>query len=341
MSPPAPLTVALVGAGRMARIRAQALSYVDSITIATICDTEFASATRLASDFGAAATTDLGAVLADPVVDAVILTTPTPTHARLIRRTAEAGKHIFVEKPIAGDMEGARQAVDAVEDAGVQCQVGFQRRFDPAQLTAKHKIEAGELGRIEGFRAVSRDAYLPTVEFLRGSGGLMLDLGIHDLDCARFLVGEVYEVSCIGAVHALPELKEYGLFDSAVGILRFSNGALGTLEAGLCTGFGYEARTEVLGERGKLRFEVDSRTPLRHHTTEGVSFTPLMNFGERYHEAYTAEIRAFGEHLQDGKPVSPDARDGLESLCLALAAQRSLERGTPVTVREIRDEVTT
>ena len=339
MSDTSPLSVALIGAGRMATTHAQVLSRVDFVRIATVCDTRPAAAEELAGRLGAAATTDLEVVLADPEIGAVIITTPTRSHAPLIRRAAEAGKHIFVEKPVAGDLEGARQAVAAVEAAGVQCQVGFQRRYDPAQLEARYKIESGQLGRVEGFRAVSRDAYPPSVEFLKTSGGLMIDLGIHDLDCARFLVGEVEEVHCIGAVHALPELEEFGLYDSAVATLRFASGALGTVEAGLRTGFGYEVRTEVLGERGKLHFEVGSRTPLRHYTTDGAGFSPLMNFEERYHQAYAAEIRAFAEHLHDGRPVSPDARDAAASLQLALAAQRSLERGLTIEVHDYADEV--
>ena len=328
-----PLQLALIGAGRMARTHAQVLAGIGAVRIHKICDAVAENAERLASALDATPTTSLAEVLEDPDITAVLITTPTASHAELITQAAAAGKHIFVEKPLAADLAGATRALAAVEEAGVQCQVGFQRRYDPSYLEAKRKIEAGELGRLEGFRAVGRDAFLPPIEFLKTSGGLMIDMGIHDLDSARFLVGEVAEVYCVGAVQADERLRPLGLFDAAVATLRFEGGALGTLDVGLRTVYGYEVRAEVLGEKGRLHLEMDSAYQLRQYGEQGGFFERPRNFQERFHQGYADEIRAFAENVAAGRPVTPDARDAMESLRLALAAQHSLESGSIVKVQ--------
>lgn len=334
----APLAVALIGAGRMARTHANVLADVGFVRIARVCDAVPDAAAALAARFGAGADSDLDAVLGDPAIDAVIITTPTGSHAEMITRAAEAGKHIFVEKPVAADLAGAARAVAAVAAAGVQCQVGFQRRYDPAYQEAKRLIDAGELGRTEGFRGVSRDPFPPALEYLKTSGGLMIDLGIHDLDSARFFVGEVDEVYCVGSVQVDARLVEFRLFDTAVATLRFANGALGTIENGLRTTYGYDVRAEVLGEKGRLHLEMDARYHLRHYDERGVSYDRPRNFEQRFSDAYAAEIRAFADNLRAGRPVTPTAADAGESLRLALAAQTSLETGRIVSVRDFGRE---
>lgn len=322
---------ALVGAGRMAQTHAKALVRVPTLELCAVCDAVPDHAARLAETLGAAVTT-FEAVLADPDINAVLITTPTPAHAALIRRAAEAGKHIFVEKPVAGTLADAEEAVRAVAEAEVQCQVGFQRRFDPAYVEAKRAITGGELGEPATFRGVSRDPAPPPLDFLKTSGGLMVDLGVHDLDTMRFLVGEVAEVRAFGAVQRLPELTEHGLFDSAVATVRFENGALGTLELGLHTAYGYEIRAEVLGEKGRLHLEMTTPLHLRRYTAEGAFTRGPQNFEERFLEAYVAELEAFAACLLGGRPVSPDAEDAAKTLKLALAAQQALETGGSVHV---------
>lgn len=331
-APEAPLRVALIGAGRMGRAHARVLSQVAFVDIAWVCDANLAAARELADRFSAEATSELDDVLADGTVQAVIITTPTATHAELIERAAGAHKHIFVEKPIASNLPDAMRAAAAVEAAGVRCQVGFQRRYDPSYREAKRAIEAGELGAVEGFRAVSRDAQPPSLAFLKTSGGLMMDLGIHDLDSARHLVGEVDEVYCVGSVQAMPELAERGLFDAAVATLKFENGALGTVEAGLRTAYGYDIRTEVLGEKGRLHIEMDRRFDLTRYDADGGWFERPRDFEQRFHEAYANEIRAFAQSVGAGRPVMPDAADAVRTLRLAIAAQESLDTGRIVRV---------
>ena len=341
--PPAPpsLDVALIGAGRMAHTHADALADTGFVTIRTVLDTFAEPAARLAGRFGAEASTDPAALWRDPGIAAVIITTPADSHAELIEAAAAHGKHIFVEKPLAHELAAGERALAAVEAAGVQCQVGFQRRFDRSLLEAKRRIDAGELGTLEGFRAVSRDPQPPELSFLKTSGGLMMDFGIHDLDCARFLIGEVATVQALGAVVALPELGEHGLFDIAVATLRFQNGALGTMELGLRTSYGYEIRTEVLGELGRLHVEQEGHHHLKQYDRHGARRTLPANFGERFAQAYSDEIRSFAQRIRRGEAVGPDAADAFLSLRLALAAQHALDSGEIVDVATFTEAPTT
>lgn len=334
-----PLQVALVGAGRMAQTHASVLDTLPGVRVRAVCDPREEAAHALAAPFGGEAVTDPERVFGDARVDAVLITTPTPTHAALVTRAAAAGKHVFVEKPVAATLTEAERVVEAVARAGVACQVGFQRRFDPAYVEAKRLVDAGELGTLEGFRGVSRDPAPPPLAFLRSSGGLMVDLGIHDLDTARFFVGEVQEVYAVGSVQVEPGLRELGLFDTAVATLRFENGALGTLELGLRTAYGYDIRAEILGERGRLHLEMDSRFHLRRYGASGGLFTRPQGFEERFFDAYRGELLAFFACVRAGQPVSPDAADAAKSLRLALAAQRSLETGAVVSVQTFDEQL--
>ena len=329
--------MALIGAGRMAGTHAKALRAVPELELRTVCDALPENAARLAQTLGVSTGT-LEETLNDPELGAVIITAPTPTHAALIQKAAEAGKHIFVEKPLTATLAEAEDATRAVQKAQVQCQVGFQRRFDPAYVEAKKAVTAGEIGQLMSFRGVSRDPSPPPLEFLKTSGGLMLDLGIHDLDTMRFFVGEVVEVHATGSVQKMPELAEYGLFDSAVATVRFENGALGTLDLGLHTAYGYEIRAEVLGEYGRLHLEMTSPLNLTRYTAEGATKRGPQTFEERFLEAYTAELRAFGLCLLENRPVSPDAEDAAKTLKLALAAQRALEVGQTVQVASFTEK---
>ena len=315
----------------MAQTHVKALRAVPELGLIAVCDPVPENAARLAQTLGVAVKT-LEETLADPQLDAVLITAPTQAHAALIQRAAEAGKHIFVEKPLTATLAEAKDIIQVVQKTQVQCQVGFQRRFDPAYVEAKRAVTAGELGQLLTFRGVSRDPTPPPLEFLKTSGGLMLDLGIHDLDTMRFLVGEVAEVYATGSVQKMPELAEYGLFDSAVATVRFESGALGTLELGLHTVYGYEIRAEVLGEYGKISLEMTSPLHLTRYTAEGATKRGPQNFEERFLAAYTAELRAFALCLLENRPVSPDAEDAAKTLELALAAQRALETSQTVQV---------
>ena len=333
------LQCALIGAGRMGQAHATVLTRLSSVKVTWVMDVNAQNAESVAAQLGAQASTSLEEVLAQPDVQAVLISTPAGTHADTIAAAAQAGKAIFSEKPLAKTLDDAVRAVKAVEAAGVPNQVGFQRRYDPACVSAKARIDAGDLGKLEGFRAVGRDPEPPPTEYLVGAGGLLVDMGGHDLDLARFLVGEVAEVRAIGAAIVKPELAQHGEHDTAVALLRFENGALGTLEVGLRTAYGYDIRTEVLGERGRLHIERDKQTDLSVYNSAGVSHDRPRHFSERFAEAYAAEITAFAEGVQTGRTLTPSVRDALHSLRLALAAQHALVSGETVQVQDYGREL--
>jgi len=267
-------------------------------------------------------------------VEALIISTPTRSHEEIILAAVEAGKPVFVEKPLAHDLSGSDRIIAAVTATGTSVQVGFQRRYDPAHQEARRQIDAGELGRIEGFRAVNRDAAAPSLEFLTSSGGIFVDLGIHDLDAARFFVGEVAEVYATGGAVSDPMLAAHGLHDTAVATLLFESGAVGTLEVALNSAWGYDVRTEVLGSDGRVTIDLDSRHLLKRYGRDGVTHDRPSDFSMTYREAYAAELEAFAFNVLNGNPVAPDVLDARESLRLALAAQESLETGRVVRVAD-------
>jgi inositol 2-dehydrogenase len=326
------LRVALIGAGRIGAAHARRLAAIPGCVLALVVDRNEQRATGLASELGAGASADPAAALSDPGVDAVVIATQVASHAELAEAAAAAGKPFFLEKPLAHDLAAGRRVVEAVRRHGTPGQVGFQRRYDPAYREAKRRIDAGELGRIEGFRGVGRDPAPPPLDYLLTSGDLLVDMGIHDLDSARFLVGEVERVHAVGGVLAVPELAAHGLFDTAVATLEFANGAVGTLEVALRTAYGYEIRAEVLGERGRLHIETDRRPDLVAYGEAGGAFDRPRGFEERFEQAYRLELEAFVANLRAGEPLSPDPLDAWESLRLALAAQHALSSGETVRV---------
>lgn len=331
---PERLRVALVGVGRMGRIHARALRRIPNLQVVCVADLNVRAAQEVAAEFNARSAS-VAEALAAPDVQALIISTPTPTHEQLVLTAVEASKPVFVEKPLAHDLAASDRIVAAVRATGTPVQVGFQRRYDPAHQEARRQIDAGELGRIEGFRAVDRDTRPPALEFLKGSGGICVDLGIHDLDSARFLVGEVEEVHAIGGAISDPSLSEHGLFDTAVATLRFESGAVGTIECALNSPWGYDIRTEVIGSSGRVTIDMDSRHLLKRYERRGVIQDRPRDFSLSYFEAYTDELEAFAFNILHGNEVAPDVIDGRESLRLALAAQRSLESGRTVRVRDV------
>ena len=328
-----PLKVAMIGAGRMGRTHAGVLRTLAEVRITHVVDFVPENAAEVAETLGAKVS-GLEEVLVNKDIDAVFITTPTPTHAEVICQAAEAGKAIFVEKPVAHTLEAAQEVVATIQKTGVPCQVGFQRRYDPAYLEVKRRLEHGDLGRIENFRAVSRDPFQPGLEFLKTSGGILVDMGIHDFDTARYFCGEVAEVYAVGTAVRDERLKDFDLFNLAVATLRFENGAVGTVENALNTAYGYEIVADVLGEKGKYHLEKRQQLQLEVWDERGITHDYPQHFDQRFPEAYANEVIAFAKNVQSGEPVTPNVEDALESSRLALAAQWSLETGEVVGVQE-------
>lgn len=331
------LGVALLGAGRMGREHAVNLASIPGVRVVAVVDRDLAAAEtarRLARAERVAR--DAEAVLGDPAVDAVIIVTPTDSHADLIEGAARHGKAIFCEKPVALTLERTRQALATVEAAGAAFQIGFQRRYDPGYASARARLDQGALGQIDQFRAVGRDPAPPALEYLRVSGGLFLDQAVHEFDLARFLVGEVEEVHAWGAVRVDPRIGELGDVDTATTLLRFHGGALGVIENSRRAAYGYDVRTEVFGERGKLVVDATPRTPVWHYREGGLEADHYHFFMDRFRDAYRLELDAFFGALTAGRQPSPGPKDALESLRLAVAATRSLREGRPVRLEEVQ-----
>jgi len=328
--------VAFLGVGRMGETHLRNLLAIPGVKVVVVADPRREAAERGRALAGAEqALTNVEQAITYPGVDAVVIATPTDTHVRLLELAANAGKAVFSEKPIALDLAETTRVVKLIQDRGIPVQLGFMRRFDPGYARAKQRIEAGDLGRIELFRALSRDTYPPSLEFLVGSGGLFLDLAVHDLDLARFLVGEVEEVQAWGTVLIDERFAKANDADTAVTLLKFANGALGVAETARHSNWGYDIRTEVAGATGKVVVEAPQKTPLLFAKDFSSSFDHFENFPDRFELAYRFELEAFFGALLAGRKPSPGPEDALETLRLALAATKSWRENRPVKISEI------
>lgn len=341
--PPDPddIGVAFIGAGRMGQTHALNLAAIPNARVVIVADPIEENA-RACADLARAprTTTDPRAAIDDPEVDAVLIASPTDTHATLIEHALKAGKAIWSEKPIAQEIGETRRIVDIWRETDIPVQIGFMRRFDPGYAHARQLIERDELGRIEMFRALSRDTYPPPLEFLLGSGGSYLDMSVHDLDLARFLVGEVEEVHAWASVLYDERFAKANDWDTSVMMLRFRNGALGVIETSRHSAWGYDIRTEVAGAEAKIVIDGGQRTPATISRDFGWEGDLYDNFPDRFEEAYRRELAAFFEDLAAGRPVSPGPEDALETLRLAVAATRSWREGRPVRIDEVTDDDT-
>jgi predicted dehydrogenase len=253
----------------------------------------------------------------------------------VIQDAAAAGKHIFSEKPLAQTLEMCDQAIAAVEKTGVKLQLGFMRRFDPAYAMAKHKIEAGEIGTPVMFRSSSRDPKRTSLEFARreNSGGLIMDMGVHDFDLARWLMdSEVVRVHSEGGCLVYPELNDVGDIDNAMINLKFASGAMGNIDVSRNAVYGYDIRSEVLGSEGSLLIGKLQQTAVLSMTRSGVTHDTVPYFMERFGEAYAAEIRDFVNCILEDRPPSVTGLDARRATEIGIAATRSLDEGRPVDI---------
>ncbi len=321
----------------MGKVFAHTLAFtVPEVELLAVADINPQASQEAAARFGAKFHyTDYHELLRREDIEAVVIVTPTATHAEVIQAAAAAGKHIFSEKPLAQTLEACDQAISAVEKAGVKLQLGFMRRFDPAYALAKKQIEAGEIGQPVMFRSTSRDPKRTSLEFARreNSGGLIMDMGVHDFDLARWLMGsEVERVQSEGGCLVYPELKEVGDIDNAMINLKFANGALGNIDVSRNAVYGYDIRTEVLGSEGGLLIGKLQQTATLLMTRLGVTHDTVPYFMERFGEAYSAEIRDFVRCILENRPPSVTGQDARRATAIGIAATRSLDEGRMVEV---------
>ena len=335
------IRLGVIGAGRIGKIHAENLATrVPGVTVTSIADVDLKAAQETAGRLHIQkATANAQEILQDPSIEAVAICSSTDTHARLIVEAARAGKHIFCEKPIDHNLARIDEALQAVEEAGVKLQIGFNRRFDPNFRKVHGLVAAGKIGKPHILRITSRDPAPPPVSYIKVSGGIFLDMTIHDFDMARYLLGsEVNEVFVLGGVMVDPMIGEAGDIDTAIISLRFQNGAIGTIDNSRRAVYGYDQRVEVFGSEGMIT--VSNNTPDTHvySNEEGVhSAKPLYFFLERYTESFITEMKEFVESIQMGTPTPVTGIDGRIPVIIGMAAQKSYLENRPVSLEEVAD----
>ncbi|HZD53020.1 MAG TPA: inositol 2-dehydrogenase [Woeseiaceae bacterium] len=327
------MEVCLFGCGRMGRIHAENLAAHPDARLKYIVDVNPETA-DLARRLGARAV-DAETALADGSLDAVVIASSTDTHLPLIEAAAAARLAVFCEKPLDLDAGRARGALRAARDAGIRLNIGFNRRYDPGFRRLKDEIAAGAVGRVEVVSITSRDPAPPSIEYIRRSGGLLRDMTIHDLDMARWLLGEEpVSVYASGSCLVDPAIGDAGDIDSAVLVLRTASGSLAQITNSRRCRFGYDQRVEVFGADGLLRADNETATSVVRAGTDGFLSEPALPFFlERYREAYRLEIADFLRALS-GQPIGPlaDGEDGVRVLELADAAEASRRTDRVVSI---------
>ena len=332
----AQLNLGLFGAGRIGRIHAQNLTRrIPQAHLSAVVDISREAAKRCAADFGIPSFAEEEArIMEDPSVDAVVICSSTPTHPELIRQAAFAGKHIFCEKPLALDLQEIDDALKAVQDYEVKLQVGFNRRFDPSFHQAREAVAAGRIGTPHLVRVTSRDPEPPPAEYVKASGGIFLDMTIHDFDIAGYLAGdEIEELYATGSTLIDPAIGQAGDLDTAMVMLRFAGGALGAIDNSRRAVYGYDQRVEIFGSEGQV--VVGNRTSHQAVYSNGQGVhgpLPLYFFLERYQESYLAEMKAFVVSVLENSAPPVTGRDGRRAVELGLAAWRSYRKNRPVVV---------
>ncbi|MUG71174.1 MULTISPECIES: inositol 2-dehydrogenase [Paenibacillus] len=332
------IRIGIIGAGRIGKIHADNLLRLPQAEIAAVSDL-FAGPEleAWAADRGIARVTkDSGDIIADPQIDAIFICSTTDTHVPLIKQAAQAGKHIFCEKPVSMDIHQTVEALEAVRQAGVKLQIGFNRRFDHNFKRVREHVQGGTIGDPHIVKITSRDPNPPHPDYIKVSGGIFMDMMIHDFDMARYVSGsEVEEVYAQGNVLINPVIGELGDLDTAIVTLRFANGALGVIDNSRQAVYGYDQRVEVFGSKGSVAVSNDHPNTAEISTAEGiVRDKPLHFFLERYNAAYIEETQLFIESLTNGSPLIVDGNDGLQAELIALSAKLSYKLGRPVKTAE-------
>lgn len=332
------IKVGVIGAGRIGKIHAQSVTYfIPQAEVKTIADVYADKIRGWAQELGVEKLTDdYREILDDPEIDAVLICSSTDTHSRITIEAAEAGKHIFCEKPIDFDLDRIHAALAAVKKAGVKFQVGFNRRFDHNFKQVRQMVREGKIGDPHIIKITSRDPAPPPVEYVKVSGGMFLDMTIHDFDMARYLSGsEVEEVYAQGAVLVEPGIGEAGDIDTAVITLKFKNGAIGVIDNSRQAVYGYDQRVEVFGSKGQVTVSNDTPSSAVLSNADGVTGEkPKYFFLERYMDSFVQEMKEFFSAITDNTETPVTGIDGLKPVLIGLAAKKSLELGRPVKVEE-------
>jgi myo-inositol 2-dehydrogenase/D-chiro-inositol 1-dehydrogenase len=327
------ISIGLLGAGRIGQIHGRNIAASPRARLAAIADPLPDGAKALSHATGAPVRTP-EEILADPAIDAILVGTPTDTHADFIDRAATAGKAVFCEKPVDLSSARIRQTLERVEKTGMPLMIGFNRRFDPNFAALQRRLADGTAGEVELVTIISRDPGPPPISYIARSGGLFRDMMIHDFDMARFLLGEdAVEVFAVGSSLVDPAIGEAGDVDTAAVVLKTASGKICQISNSRRATYGYDQRIEVHGSKGLLSAGNVHETTVQFAGEKGISADPVQNFFlERYAAAYRNEIEAFIDAVLKGEKPKPDGQDGLKAQMMADAATESRETGKPVKI---------
>ncbi len=334
------INIGIIGAGRIGQVHAKSiLTGVPDAKIKAIADPfmtpqveAWAKSVGISNVY-----LDHNKIIEDPEIDAVLICSSTDTHSPISLQAIKAGKHVFCEKPIDHDLAKIKEVVKALEGTKVKYQVGFNRRFDHNFRSLRDAVAGGKIGDIHIIRVTSRDPAPPPIAYVKVSGGLFLDMMIHDFDMVRYLSGcEVEEVYANGAVLVDPAIGEAGDIDTAIVNLKLKNGALAVIENSRKAVYGYDQRAEVFGSKGAVKNGNDAASTAVLSNEDGVlAEKPLYFFLERYMAAYQGEVRSFVDAIVNDKPTEVNVNDGLQPILIGLAALKSLKENRPVKISEI------
>ncbi len=334
------LNIGIIGAGQIGQVHTVNLAFrIPEANPLLIADVNLEAARNLADRCRIPrAVADYREVLADPGVEAVVICSSTNTHAHLTAEAARAGKHIFCEKPLDLSLENIDAALEVVKQAKVKLQVGFNRRFDPNFARVRRAVVEGEIGRPQLLHIISRDPAPPPISYVQVSGGMFLDMTIHDFDMARFLIGsEVEEVYTAAGVTVDQAIGKAGDLDTAVVMLKFANGVIGTIDNCRQAVYGYDQRVELLGSKGSVAASNNYPNEVVFSLADNVRRDlPLNFFMERYTESYVNEMSAFVESVLKDKPTPVTGAESRIPVVMGLAARRSYDENRPVRLDEIQ-----
>ncbi|MDE0767860.1 MAG: inositol 2-dehydrogenase [Opitutaceae bacterium] len=332
------VNIGVVGLGRLGSLYANYFANrIPEANLVAVSDVREDVAKQVAEQYGAKKWyRNYQDMLADDEVEAIAIVTPTNYHKAVAIDAARAGKVIFCEKPLSLSMDACIEIKNVIEETGAFFQMGFMRRFDPGYLAAKEKINLGVIGKRVQFKATSRDRERPELDYLRpeNSGGLFVDMGIHDFDLARWLMGEVKSIYAVGGVLAYPEMKEVGDVDNAIANMYFEDGTLGVVDLSRNAIYGYDISTEILGTEGTVQVGYYRETPIQVMKENTISHDVVPGFYERFEKAYVDQLQNFVDNVVNDRPPAINAEDGLKALIIALAATRSLQENRLVELSE-------
>eukprot|EP00178_Gracilaria_changii_P001831 TRINITY_DN1257_c0_g1_i1.p2 TRINITY_DN1257_c0_g1~~TRINITY_DN1257_c0_g1_i1.p2 ORF type:complete len:388 (+),score=71.31 TRINITY_DN1257_c0_g1_i1:493-1656(+) len=330
-----PIGVGVIGCGRIGQVHARTISQLNSASLVAVADPFEKFGRMVAEDYSTVWTPDWQDLLTNNDVKGIVIGSPTPFHAEQIIKSAEAGKDIFCEKPISNDLATIDKCLAAVAANGVRLLIGFQRRFDANFIKVREQVASGAIGQLRMFHITSRDPAPPPAQYLANSGGIFLDMTSHDWDMARFITGAEIESVYVTASAFEGAAKEANDVDTAITVLKMSDGSFGTIDNSRRCSYGYDQRIEVFGSKGCINSNNRAPETVLLSNEQGISAgLPYSFFMDRYAEAYTGAMTAFVNMIKEGTPAPCSGFDGRASIVAAMAAAKSHTEGRAVRLVE-------